>query len=214
MRGEVRVVQDVAAAFSGVVRQAQPAVLALSGGSTAEACYRHLADLDDVDWAATDVLFGDERWVPVEDPDSNEGMCRGVLLDAVGATRVHSARAAGATPEAAAEAYDGLLAGLPGLDLVHLGLGEDGHTASLFPGSPALEETQRLVVATGDDSHPHRRLTFTYPALARARLVVFTVSGHGKHEAFGRLRQGDDLPAGRVAAAEVLWLVDPAAFGA
>jgi len=211
--GELRVVQDVPAAFAGVLRSARPSSLAVSGGSTARACYEALAEFGDLDWSGVDVLVGDERWVPVDDPDSNEGMARAVLLDRVGATRIHSARGTGATPDESAADYDRVVAGFPAIDLVHLGLGEDGHTASLFPGSPALAETERLVVATGDDDHPHPRLTFTYPALARARLVVFTVAGARKREVLARVRAGEDLPAARVRAAEVLWLVAPDAAG-
>lgn len=210
---EVQVVGDVPAAFVGLVRETRPSSIALSGGDTARRCYEHLAPFADLDWARTDVLIGDERWVPVDDPDSNEGMARAVLLDRVGARRVHSARDAGATLEQAAAAYDELVAGFDGVELVHLGLGEDGHTASLFPGSPALAETDRMVVATGDDAHPHPRLTVTYPALARARLVVFTVEGEGKREAFARVRNGADVPAARVHAERVVWLVDPVAAG-
>ena len=81
---------------------------------------------------------------------------------------------------------------------MHLGLGPDGHTASLFPGTAALDVTDRLVVANGDDAHPHPRLTFTFPALARSRLVVFTVAGEDKREPFARIRAGEDLPGGRV----------------
>jgi 6-phosphogluconolactonase len=97
---------------------------------------------------------------------------------------------------------------------VHLGLGPDGHTASLFPGSPSLDETERLVVAAGDADHPHPRLTFTLPAIARARLVVVTVAGSEKRDAVERIRAGEDLPAARVRAERVLWLGDRAALGA
>lgn len=213
MHGEVRVVEDVAGAFAALTRQARPRSLALSGGDTARACYAALAGLDDLDWAGTDVVLGDERWVPVDHPDSNEGMARAVLLDPVGASRVHSARGAGATIEEAAAAYAATVAEAGPLGLVHLGLGEDGHTASLFPGSAALEETERLVVVTGDDAHPHPRLTLTYPAIAQAALAVFTVRGEAKRQAFGRVRDGEDLPAARVRAAEVVWLVAPEVVG-
>ncbi|MGH9031913.1 MAG: 6-phosphogluconolactonase, partial [Acidimicrobiia bacterium] len=157
------------------------------------------------------VLFGDERWVPVGDPDSNEGMARFGFIDQVLPREVYSLRHAGDTPEEAAQAYDRLLRELGPIDLVHLGLGPDGHTASLFPGSPTLDEQERLVTTAGDDLHPHPRLTFTYPALASAKLVVFTVAGAGKREALSRIKAGDDLPAGRVRAERIVWLVDEAA---
>ncbi len=209
VEGEIQVVGDVAGAFTALVRETQPSSFAVSGGATARRCYQHLAGFADVDWAGVDVLIGDERWVPVDDPDSNEGMAREVLLDRVGARRIHSARESAPTLDEAAVAYARVVAGFGQIDLVHLGLGEDGHTASLFPGSAALAETERLVVATADELHPHPRLTFTYPALQRARLVVFTVEGEGKREAFARIRDGEDLPAGRVRADHVLWLVTP-----
>jgi 6-phosphogluconolactonase len=120
---------------------------------------------------------------------------------------------AGPTPEEAADAYDDLVRGFGPIDLVHLGLGPDGHTASLFPGTPALDVTDRLVVTNGDDLHPHLRLTFTFPEIARARLVVFTVAGAGKREALARIRAGEDLPAARVRAERVVWLIDPEAMG-
>ncbi len=93
------------------------------------------------------------------------------------------------------------------------GLGPDGHTASLFPGLPPSTRPSGSCVDTGDDLHPHPRLTLTYPALAQARLVVFTVAGADKREALARVRRGDDVPAGRVRAERVVWLVDEAAAG-
>lgn len=212
-RGEIRIVPHVPAAFAELVTLRAPGSIALSGGDTARACYALLATAANVDWSQVEVLFGDERWVPVHDPDSNEGMARLAFLDEVEPAWVHSMRDAGATVEEAAAAYDALLREVGPIDLVHLGLGPDGHTASLFPGSPALDETERLVVPNADDAHPHVRLTMTYPAFRQARLVVFTVAGSAKREAFTRLRAGDDLPAARVVAEEIVWLVDPEAMG-
>jgi 6-phosphogluconolactonase len=212
VHGEVSVVDDVASAFADVVVEAAPSSIALSGGDTAKLAYEALAARQ-LDWSGIDVWFGDERFVPVDDPDSNEGMARAVLLDRVHPRRIHSMAGAGDTIDRAADAYDALVAAAPPIDVVHLGLGPDGHTASLFPGSSALGVTDRLVVANGDAEHPHPRLTFTYPALARSRLVVFTVAGDDKRDAFARIRAGDDLPAGRVTAERVVWLVDPAAAG-
>ncbi|MEX0664859.1 MAG: 6-phosphogluconolactonase [Acidimicrobiia bacterium] len=209
MEGTIEVVPDVAQAFAALLVAEAPRSLALSGGDTARRSYELLVTAD-LDWAKVDVLFGDERWVPLGDPDSNEGMARVSFLDQVGPHEVHSMREAGTTPETAALAYDELLQGLPTLDVVHLGLGEDAHTASLFPGSPALDESARLVVATGDELHPHRRLTFTFPAIARSRLVVFTVSGPEKRDAFSRVRRDEPVPAARVRAERIVWLVDDA----
>lgn len=213
LSGEIRIVPHVPAAFAELVTLEAPSSIALSGGDTARACYTLLATAARVDWPGVEVFFGDERWVPVHDPDSNEGMARLAFLDEVEPAWIHSLHGAGPTPDAAADAYHDLLLGFGPLDLVHLGLGPDGHTASLFPGSPALDVTDRLVVPNGDDAHPHPRLTFTYPAIDQARLVVVTVAGAGKRDAFARLRAGEDLPAARVAAERVIWLVDPDAMG-
>lgn len=212
LRGELRVVDHVPQAFAAFVAEEAPASMALSGGTTARQCYELLA-VADVDWSEVEIFFGDERWVPVDDPDSNEGMASHAFVDRVLPPAVYSMRRAGETIEEAADMYDKLLREHPPVELVHLGLGPDGHTASLFPGSPALEERERLVVATGDDLHPHPRLTWTFPALNRSPLAVFTVSGEEKREALKRVKAGEDLPAARVAAVRVIWLVDEIANG-
>jgi 6-phosphogluconolactonase len=211
MNGEVRVVDDVVQAFADLVASEAPASIALSGGGTARKCYERLRDAR-IDWPSVDVFFGDERFVPVDDPDSNEGMARRALLDHVAPRSIHSMRGSSDTIDGAASAYDALIRDHGSVALVHLGLGPDGHIASLFPGSPALHEEHRLVVANpGDATHPHDRLTFTYPALAAAGLAVFTVAGADKRDAFSRIRAGGDLPAAHVTASRVVWLVDPAA---
>jgi len=216
-----RTVDDVPAAFAALLAERRPASVALSGGDTARHCYEAVAAAV-TDWSGTDVWFGDERWVPVTDADSNEGMARAAWLDRVPVGAVHSMVGAagvgpadpGASVEVAASAYDAALRAGPPLDLVHLGLGPDGHTASLFPGSATLEVTDRWVVAAGDDAHPHPRLTLTFPAIAAAHTVVVTVAGAEKRDALARVRAGDRaLPAARIDAPEVLWLVDADALG-
>jgi len=202
VHGEIELVDDVATAFADLVVRDQPRTIALSGGGTARQSYEVLATRSGLDWSAIEVLFGDERMVPVDDERSNEGMARAELLDHVGPKAIHSM--ATSTPEA----YEALLRDLGPIDLVHLGLGPDGHTASLFPGTPALDVTDRLVVLNEPKLEPLvERMTFTFPALALARHVVVTVEGEGKLDAWRKVRSGADLPAGRVAAERVTWLV-------
>jgi 6-phosphogluconolactonase len=212
LTGTVQIVDDVPRAFARLVAQTNPKSVALSGGGTAEECYEALRT-SGVNWTNVDVYIGDERFVPPDDPESNEGMARRVLLDAAHPRAIHSMYQPVPIEEAAAQ-YDALVRAAPPIDLVHLGLGPDGHTASLFPGSPTLEETERFVVTAGDDLHPLPRLTFTFPAIARSRLVVVTVAGAEKRDAVERIRAGEDLPAGRIHGERVVWLGDRAAMGA
>ncbi len=193
--------------------------LFLSGGPTARLAYQALADVTAASgpvWPQVEIYWGDERCVPRDDPDSNYRLAREALLDRIGETGpVHPMYDAG-PPEQAAGAYRQLLTGLPTLGIVHLGLGPDGHCASLFPGSAgaAITDPGCLVVANTDPHgvNPLPRLTLTLPAIARADLVVFTVSGASKRDALARVRAGDDLPATHVTATRVRWLVDEAAL--
>jgi 6-phosphogluconolactonase len=209
--GEIREVADVPTAFADLVSARSPASIALCGNVLAHACYRALRATA-LDWAAIEVFFGDDRYVSVDSPDSNEGQARRVLLDHVAPRAIHGMYRGGPI-EDAADDYEELVRGSPPIEIVHLGVGPDGHTASLFPGTAALDETRRLVVCNGDDRHEHPRLTFTFSAIARARLVVVTVSGPEKREVMARLRAGEDLPAARIRADEVIWLCDRAALG-
>lgn len=240
MHGDVEVVASVPDAFARVLAEAfgrRPGprfTVFLSGGPTARACYEALADVAEpagtartgvdpggalVDWSVVDVYWGDERCVPPDDPDANQRLAREALLDRVGPIGSAHPMTEGGDPEASARSYQELLAPLAAVDVVHLGMGPDGHTASLFPGAPALRAgPDELVRATADPSgtNPHPRLTVTLPFLARARLIVLTVSGAAKHAAFDRVVHGADLPAGLVrpaAGGRVLWLVDAAAAG-
>lgn len=218
IRGELVITDDVATAFAARTvtafheRVAPEFSLALSGGATARACYEQLAATaaDDIDWWKVDVYWGDERCVPHDDPDSNYLLAREALLDRVGAANAtHLMRCAeGPDP------YQLRLGELGRIDLVHLGLGPDGHTASLFPDSRALDADPGRLVAMNDDPtghHPHRRMTLTLAGIARARLVLVTVAGAEKADALAAVQARDDLPGSRIDAERVVWLVDPAA---
>ena len=205
--GQIRIVDDVPRAFARLVAELTPASIALSGGELAHRCYKALR-AEVIEWSTVDVFFGDERVVPVESDESNEGMARRILLDDVSPRAIHSMVAAGA------DGYDALVRAAPPIDIVHLGLGPDGHTASLFPGSPALDEHERFVVENGDDAHPCPRLTFTFPAIARAALAVVTVAGEDKRDPIRRIRAGEALPGARIGARQVLWIGDRAALAA
>ncbi len=212
-KGEIREVDDVAAAFADLVAQRKPPSIALSGGSTAEEAYAALATRG-LDWSGTEVFIGDERFVPVDDPDSNEGMIRRVLFSTAQPKALRSMAGAGATVEAAADAYDALVArAIRSTSCTSV----SAPTATPRRCSRARRRstiTDRLVVSAGDALHPHPRLTFTYPAIARSPLVVFTVAGEEKREAFARVRAGDEaMPAARVTAAEIIWLADRPALG-
>jgi 6-phosphogluconolactonase len=207
--GELRVVEDVPTHFADLVVANAPRSIALSGGDTARECYEVLAGRP-FDWSEIEVYFGDERFVPPDHPESNERLAREALLDAVHPRRVHSMYRTGSIEDAAA-AYDALVRERSPIELVHLGLGPDGHTASLFPGSPALAVRDRFVVATGDDRHPHPRITLTYAGIARSPFVVVTVDGADKRDPLRRVAAGEDLPAAHLAAERLLWLVDEAA---
>ncbi len=201
--------------------------LALSGGHTPQALHALLADPVEhfrgrISWAATHVFFGDERCVPPDHPDSNYGAARRSLLAHVPlpASNVHRLRGED-DPLAAAAAYEAELRrvvpvepGLPRLDLILLGLGADGHTASLFPGTAALDEETRLVVANEVPQVGGFRLTFTFPLIRAARAVAFLVAGEDKAAAVSDVLGGRGArPAARVRLAEgdLTWYLDEAA---
>jgi 6-phosphogluconolactonase len=214
--GEVRIVDHVPNAFAELIVQQRIGSLAISGGSTARRCYEQLAVTEGINWGSLEVFISDERWVPVDDSDSNEGVARHACLDGVHPAEVYSLRhAAGdhADIDMAAEAYEARLRAHAPIDVCHLGFGSDGHTASLFPGSPALDERERWVIASGDHLHPWPRLTFTFPAIAHCRTVIVTVAGAEKAAPLAQLAAGADFPAAHLAAADsLIWLVDhPAA---
>lgn len=189
--------------------------LALSGGETPRAVYERLADeLPGRDpWGRLDVFFGDERCVPPGDPASNYRMAKEALLDRVpiAARQIHRMEGERIDQDEAARAYEAVLPGR--LDLLVLGLGSDGHTASLFPGAPALAETCRRVVPARAPRPPLDRLTITPPVILDARLRFVLVAGAGKADALARAIDGPYAPdrtPGQLARAGV-WITDTAA---
>ncbi len=223
-RGELaRAVAEGVAALSrspGGERRA----IALSGGSTPKALYETLAGQafrERVDWSRVELFFSDERSVPPDDPESNYGLAARTLLTAVKPAAVHRMVAESGD----AEGYERLVHervgrrrdGIPIFDLVFLGMGDDGHTASLFPGTRALEERQRLVVMNDVPQKQTRRMTFTYPLIDAADRVWVLIAGADKHAMVARCREararGDrPVPVLRVSpAGELVWWLDDAA---
>ena len=196
--------------------------LCLSGGSTPRLLYDRLGEApfhDSFPWDRTHLFWGDERFVPHADTDSNYRMAREALLShaPIPLSNIHPIPTEGLTPDDAARRYESELRAFhaaapadPLFDVVLLGLGDDGHTASLFPGTPALEERARWVVSV-IGAKPEPRITLTYPALASSRAIAFLVTGAGKRDILARARGGDrDLPAARVEG-DVVWFADRAA---
>lgn len=216
--GNLQIVEDVPSAFASTVvdtfrnRKGSRFSLVLSGGPTARACYERLAATagERIEWRFVDILMGDERCVAPDDPDANQQLVREALvtrIDDLGSFQPMSC-------EEGPEAYQRVVERMPALDLVHLGMGPDGHTASLFPGSPALDAPPGVLVTRSVDpseTNPYERMTLTLSAIARARRAVFTVVGESKRDAMARMVRGVDLPAANVRAEEVIWLVDSAA---
>jgi len=193
------------------------ASLALPGGRTPLPIYaRLLAEplRARVPWAALDVYFGDERCVPPDDPSSNYAGAREALLEPAGLDPKQVHRMQAERPDAAAAAAD-YAALLPErLDVLFLGIGEDGHTASLFPGRPAAaEETARVVVVEDSPKPPPRRLSITSPVIAGAHAVLVVATGAGKADAVARALEGPLAPAEVPvqAARGGTWLLDRAA---
>lgn len=194
---------DIAAALAEGAR-----TLVLAGGNTPRRCYELLAHLD-VAWGRVTILFGDERCVPPSHPDSNYHMARMALLDRVAPATVHRMPAE-LGPEEGAGAYDHVVAGLAPLDVVVLGVGEDGHTASLFPGHPAMQAAGWAVGVRDSPKPPPERVSLTLPALQGARRVIILATGAGKADAVARAKR-QEVPSGMIAGAR--WLIDRAAAG-
>ncbi len=228
--GDIEILKDpaaVAARAATVIAEAMqgcvtPFRLALSGGSTPREAYKLLAARNDLPWSCIELFFGDERFVPHDHRDSNYRMVRESLLTRGAAPRGLFAVPTDGTPQQAADAYEEILRqqygasnlelGMPLFDLVLLGLGEDGHTASLLPDQPVLGERKRWVAAV-PEGRGEPRITLTYPALESSRRIVILVTGAARRDALAQAR-GGALPAGALRPeGKVLWLADEAAAG-
>ena len=236
-RGEVHILPDAAAlaraaadsfadaAIAAVALRGRAAI-ALSGGSTP----RRMGELlalppyrGDVPWDRLEIFWGDERWVPEDDPESNAGVAKRTFLDKVPvpSAQIHPFLTMHVRPDQAAQAYAATIlsvlgshAGVPRFDLVLLGMGDDGHTASLFPGTEALRERSALVVAHDVPKLHATRLTLTPPVLNAGRQVVFLVTGADKAQTLSAVLEGpvrpEELPAQLVRPVDgtLRWLVD------
>src|SRR5215217_6593874 len=199
MHGELVVVDDVPGEFAERVIEAfhrrpnDGFSFALSGGSTARKCYERLADDagNQIDWWKVDVYWGDERCVPLDSAESNYRLGREALLERLGAVNANYPMRC----EEGADPYQLRIGELGKIDLIHLGLGADGHTASLFPGSPALQADPGRLVAMNEDpngANPHPRMTLTLAGIARARLALVTVAGADKADALAAVAASDE----------------------
>jgi 6-phosphogluconolactonase len=204
-----------------------PLRIALSGGSTPKAMFDVLAEpgYKGIDWSRVQLFWGDERFVPADHPDSNYGAAKARLLSkiTIPVGNIHPIQGVGRPIDATA-AYEKTLQSAYGatrldparllFDITFLGLGEDGHTASLLPGQPVLEERSAWV-AEVSQGRPETRITLTYPPLESSAITAFLVTGAGKREVLARARAGDTaLPAGRLRPkGELIWFADQAAGG-
>ena len=217
--------------FTSVCHEAGKQVtVALSGGSTPRALHSLLAASpwrDQISWQRLQFFWGDERWVPAVHADSNFHMAEETLLSRVPVTasQIHRVLTESESPDAAAEAYETEIrrsfdiAGsmIPRFDLIVLGMGPDGHTASLFPRTAALHEATRLVVANAVPQLETTRITCTVPLINHAKRVMFLVTGQDKAHALAEVLQGDRDPEQypsqlvQPVSGEVRWVVDNAA---
>ncbi len=213
------------------IRRRGVAHIALSGGSTPRALFRLLADepwRHRIPWADIHLWWVDERWVPPDDPESNYGVCYALLLKHLSHFTAHRVLTEQNSPEQSAERYAQELRGVfqlgpyarPRFDLILLGMGPDGHTASLFPGTAILNERKALVAVGHAPQPPHTRITLTYPVLNRSAYDLFLVTGASKGPALQQIFTAADgdtsLPAARVrpSRGKLHWLLDESAAAA
>jgi 6-phosphogluconolactonase len=219
----VATAKRLAAAIGSAQAARGTASVVLTGGRTGTAVLAALRDAGSaIDWSTVDLYWGDERFLPAGDPERNETQARAALLDhvPVSPARVFPMAPSdgeyGDDPEAAAEAYAVVLRSVQAFDVCLLGVGEEGHTASVFPHSPAVEESARTVVAVRDcPKPPPTRVSMTLPTIRRATEVWLMTTGAAKADAVaaavGGADEADIPAAGARGQRETVWLLDTAA---
>lgn len=218
--------QSATEAFAALANQAITErgrfLVSLSGGSTPMKLYARLAN-EKVDWAHVHFFWGDERCVPVDDPGNTYGVMHGIFFDKIGTTNIHRVESE-LEPASAAQAYAHTLSGFadapfdfPRFDLVLLGMGDDGHTASLFPGSQVDIETSTIAVTAQYQDRPANRVSLTPKVFNQAREIWFLVTGAGKAKTLRSVIKGEKnwehLPAQRIQPIDgnLVWMIDEAA---
>lgn len=218
--------QSATEAFAALANQAITErgrfLVSLSGGSTPMKLYARLAN-EKVDWAHMHFFWGDERCVPVDDPGNTYGVMREIFFDKIGTTNIHRVESE-LEPASAAQAYAHTLSGFadapfdfPRFDLVLLGMGDDGHTASLFPGSQVDIETSTIAVTAQYQDRPANRVSLTPKVFNQAREIWFLVTGAGKAKTLRSVIKGEKnwehLPAQRIQPIDgnLVWMIDEAA---
>jgi len=201
-------VAEAAAAEIAEDLRAGARTLVLTGGTSPQRCYELLCELE-VPWGRVSILFGDERCVPPLDPESNYRMAKESLLDRVNPATVY--RIPGELgPDEGADAYAEVVAATAPFDVVLLGVGEDGHVNSLFPGHKALQASALVVGIHDSPKPPPARVTMTFEAMRDARKTLIIATGAGKADAVAKARRGE-TPSGMITGAR--WLIDRAAAG-
>ena len=201
------VAESAAAEIAAALRDGARS-LVLTGGTSPRRCYELLSELE-VEWGRVSILFGDERCVPPLDPESNYRMARESLLDRVQPATVYRIPAE-LGPDEGADLYAEVVSNTAPFDIVLLGVGEDGHVNSLFPGHPALKATGLTAGIHDSPKPPPRRVTMTFAAIRDAARVIIIATGAGKAQAVAMARRGE-TPSGMITGAR--WLIDRAAAG-
>lgn len=217
--GDLRVVTNVPDAFANLVAEIVRSTvknehhfrLGCSGGSSGAQCFSRLAEMD-LPWSSIECFFADERCVETGSPDANSV----AIAAALGPRREELAGYHAMTCDEGPEAYAALITSAAGFDLLQLGVGPDGHTASLFPSSDGSDAPPGAIVIRNSDPtgrNKFERLSLTFAGIAMAKTVVITAMGADKADILRRVDLGEDLPVGRVRAPSVIWLADAAAAG-